>query len=79
MKVPEKFPEGCDFLADFSGGDWVRFPDGRVFKLDEVTGKMSERPTMPRSAAPSDETFFVRAAAAASRRDVMRASDSRQS
>ena len=68
MKVPSKFPAGCEFVADFSGDDWVRFPDGKVFKLDDATSELLERPAMPRSAAPSDEAFFLRAAAAAASR-----------
>ena len=35
MKVPDKFPPGCKFLASFSGDDFVVFPDGKVFVLDD--------------------------------------------
>jgi hypothetical protein len=79
IKFPVPLPAGCSFFADFSGDDWVRFPDGTVFKLDGSTGELLERPSLPREATASDEAYFLRAAAAASRRDVMRARDSRQS
>jgi len=68
MKVPASFPAGCSFFADFSGDDWVRFPDGKVFKLDDSTGELLERPSLPREATSSDEAYFLRAAAAAASR-----------
>jgi hypothetical protein len=68
MKVPSSFPPGCKFVASFSGDDWVKFPDGRVFKLDDASGELLERDALPRSGAPSDEAYFLRAAAAAASR-----------
>ncbi len=40
MLVPDRFPEGCEFGMDLTDGDgversYVRFPDGRIFFLDE--------------------------------------------
>lgn len=40
MKVPDKFPPGCVFGMDRADGDgiersYVKFPDGKVFFLDE--------------------------------------------
>jgi len=68
IKFPVPLPAGCSFFADFSGDDWVRFPDGTVFKLDGSTGELLERPTLPREATFSDEAYFLRAAAAAASR-----------
>lgn len=53
MKVPDKFPPGCEFVASSSGDDWVRFPDGRVFKFSgDMPGEeiaLLPRKTLPRS------------------------------
>jgi hypothetical protein len=68
IKFPVPLPAGCSFFADFSGDDWVRFPDGTVFKLDGSTGELLERPSLPREATFSDEAYFLRAAAAAASR-----------
>ena len=35
MKVPDKFPEDCEFRSSFGGDEFVRFPDGSWFRLDE--------------------------------------------
>lgn len=33
--VPEKFPDGCDFMSSDGGDEFVRFPDGSWFRLDD--------------------------------------------
>lgn len=68
MRLPDKFPAGCRFVSDFSGDDWVSFPDGRVFKLDDSSGELREAKALPPRAAGSDEAAFRAAAAAAAAR-----------
>lgn len=38
MRVPDKFPPGCEFGTNGDATEFVKFPDGRVFGLDEDTG-----------------------------------------
>lgn len=40
MKVPDKFPAGCKFGTNGDATEFVKFPDGRVFGLDEDTGEL---------------------------------------
>ena len=47
MKVPEKFPPRTEFLEDRSSCSWVKFPDGRVFKLDDESGELKPRDALP--------------------------------
>jgi hypothetical protein len=47
IPVPDKFPEGCSFHVDRSDGDWVEFPDGKVFKLDDESGMLKPRKSLP--------------------------------
>lgn len=62
MKVPDKFPPGCKFLASFSGDDFVVFPDGKVFVLDDSGVSLRERSGLPRGAAPMSEANFLNSA-----------------
>ena len=63
MKVPDKFPPGCEFFASFSGDDFVRFPDGKVFVLDDSGETMRPRDGLPMSgAAPISEANFLNSA-----------------
>ena len=62
MKVPDKFPPGCKFLASFSGDDFVRFPDGKVFVLEDSGVLLRELEGLPRSAAPMSEANFLNSA-----------------
>jgi hypothetical protein len=62
MEIPDKFPTGCKFLASFSGDDFVVFPDGKVFVLDDSGESMRERSGLPRGAAPMSEANFLNSA-----------------
>ena len=62
MKVPDKFPPGCKFLASFSGDDFVVFPDGKVFVLDDSGDSLREIEGLPRGAAPMSEANFLNSA-----------------
>lgn len=62
MEIPDKFPPGCKFLASFSGDDFVVFPDGKVFVLDDSGESMRERAGLPRGAAPMSEASFLNSA-----------------
>lgn len=63
MKVPEKFPEGCLFVASFSGDEFVSFPDGKVFKLADSGEELVAVRGLPSSGAPISEEAFVGCAA----------------
>jgi hypothetical protein len=62
MEIPDKFPPGCKFLASFSGDDFVVFPDGKTFVLDDSGESMTERSGLPRGAAPMSEASFLNSA-----------------
>lgn len=68
MKVPDKFPEGCDFMSSFGGDEFVKFPDGNWFRLDEDAVAL-----VPLKGAPvskgcnSDEAYFMRSVSEARR------------
>ena len=62
MEIPDKFPPGCKFLASFSGDDFVVFPDGKVFELDDSGESLRERAGLPRDAAPMSEANFLNSA-----------------
>jgi hypothetical protein len=56
MKVPDNFPPGCEFVVSSSGDDWVRFPDGNVFKFSgDMPGEEFE--LLPRSDLPKNGDF----------------------
>lgn len=67
MRVPEKFPAGCKFLASFSGDEFVRFPDGAWFKASDDGATLVALPGLgeagPRGAAPITEAAFLDCAA----------------
>lgn len=59
MKVPDKFPAGCEFVASFSGDEFVSFPDGKVFKLSDDGLELKPVSRLPlRNAAPMSEAGF---------------------
>ena len=68
MKVPEKFPSGCRFASSFGGDEFVKFPDGNWFRLDEESVAL-----VPLKGAPvsdgcnSDEAYFMRSVSEAKR------------
>lgn len=33
MNLPESFPKGCFFVASFDGDEYVRMPNGKIYKL----------------------------------------------
>ena len=59
MKIPESFPEGCFFVASFGGDEFVRFPDGRVFRLADDGEHLREVGDLPRMGAPMSEEAFL--------------------
>lgn len=67
MKFPDKFPEGCFFVASFSGDEFVRFPDGAWFKASDDGASLVPLPGMdpagPRTGAPMSEEAFLACAA----------------
>lgn len=63
IRIPDKFPPGCSFVANFSGDDFVRFPDGTVFKMSDDGESLIPRSDLPRSGAPTSEEIFLAAAA----------------
>ena len=66
MKVPAKFPDGCEFVADSELNSWVKFPDGSWFKLEE-DGTLGARPNMdsvgPRNGFACSEASLLKDAA----------------
>ena len=62
MEIPDKFPPGCKFLASFSGDDFVVFPDGKIFVLEDSGVLLKERAGLPRGAAPMPEANFLNSA-----------------
>ncbi len=60
IEVPDKFPEGCEFVASFSGDEFVAFPDGKVFKASDDGESLIPVNQLPdRSAAPTSEEGFL--------------------
>jgi hypothetical protein len=68
MKVPDKFPAGCKFMSSFGGDEFVKFPDGNWFRLDEDAVELVELKGAPVSkGCNSDEAYFLRSVAEAKR------------
>ena len=69
MRVPDKFPPGCEFGTNGDATEFVKFPDGRVFGLKEETGELylTPAPDLPLSfgSNPSSEASLCAVAAAA--------------
>lgn len=67
MKLPESFPAGCEFVFDFSGDEFVKFPDGNWFKASDDGNSLIPLPGMepegPRTGAPATEEAFLACAA----------------
>ncbi len=60
MKVPDKFPPGCKFMSSFGGDEFVKFPDGKWFRLDEDAVELVELTGAPVSkGCNSDESCFM--------------------
>ena len=63
MKLPVKFPVGCEFVASFSGDEFVSFPDGKVFKLADSGDDLVPAKSLPsRDAGPLTEAAFLNCA-----------------
>jgi hypothetical protein len=62
MKLPDKFPPGCTFVSNFSGDDFVRFPDGGVFRLNDDGETLDSVPSLPMRGAPSSADVLLNAA-----------------
>lgn len=60
MKIPEKFPVGCRFMTSFGGDEFVLFPDGGWFRLDEAALELVRLPGAPASKGTSstEENFL---------------------
>lgn len=68
MKVPDKFPEKCAFMSSFGGDEFVRFPDGKWFRLDEDKVELVPLKGDPVSkGCNSDEAYFLRSVSEARR------------
>jgi hypothetical protein len=71
MKVPDKFPAGSEFGTNGDATEFVKFPDGRVFGLDERTGDLYLTPArdlpLSRGSNPSNEESLRAAAASAAK------------
>jgi hypothetical protein len=65
MKVPDKFPPGCEFFDSFGGEDRVKFPDGSVFGISEDGASLVPK-GLPRASSllSSDEAAFLSSVAA---------------
>lgn len=65
MKIPDKFPPGCEFFDSFGGDDRVKFPDGGVFGIASDGASLVPK-GLPRreSLLPSTEEAFLASAAA---------------
>jgi hypothetical protein len=60
MKLPDKFPVGCEFVPTF-GGDWfVEIPGEGWFKLSDDGKSLEPRPSMApgRDGAPRGGVSF---------------------
>ena len=64
MRVPDKFPEGCEFFDSFGGDDRVVFPDGNVFGISLSGELVPKGLPRPESLLPSNEAAFLKSAAA---------------
>lgn len=66
MEVPTKFQDGCSFWASFSGDEYVKFPNGSIFRLaDEGNVLKLVRDLPATGAAPISETAFLSVATSA--------------
>lgn len=59
MKVPASFPPGSEFVASFSGDEFVAFPDGKVFKLADSGDELISVASLPSRGAPISEAKFL--------------------
>jgi hypothetical protein len=59
MKVPSSFPPGCEFVASFSGDEFVAFPDGKIFKLADSGDELVAVSSLPARGAPMSEAAFL--------------------
>ena len=63
MNLPESFPKGCFFVASFDGDEYVRMPNGKIYKLADSGEELLPRTQLPRKGAPiSEEAFLICAA-----------------
>ncbi len=58
MDIPEKFPDGCQFGSSFGGDEFVRFPDGQWYILDELLLQLSPIGMMTSKGSSSNEEYF---------------------
>jgi hypothetical protein len=62
MEIPAKFPPGCYFVASFSGEEYVRFPDGAVYRLTDAGDELLPVGDLPRRGASISESVFLNCA-----------------
>ena len=63
MKVPDKFPPGCEFWASESGDEFVRFPPpGGLMFLSDDGESLKPAGGLPRNSAPMTESAFLNCA-----------------
>jgi hypothetical protein len=58
VRVPLSFPPGCEFVASFSGDEFVQFPDGRTFKASDDGEWLLKWPLPSRGGPMSEEGFL---------------------
>ena len=59
MKVPDSFPDGCEFFASFSGDEFVLFPDSTIFRLADNGEDLEPHSELPQRVAPMSEKAFL--------------------
>lgn len=67
LPVPQSFPEGCSFAGSFSGDEFVRFPDGRVYKASDDGSWLLPAGGLPDRGFPMGESGFLSTCAASRR------------
>ena len=67
IPVPTGFPEGCTFAGSFSGDEFVRFPDGRVYKASDDGSWLLPAGGFPDRGFPMREAGFLSTCAASRR------------
>jgi hypothetical protein len=58
IDVPDRFPEGCHFGSSFGGDEYVRYPNGQWYRLDETSIKLIAIRSMVSKGTSSNEEYF---------------------
>jgi hypothetical protein len=67
IPVPTGFPEGCTFAGSFSGDEFVRLPDGRIYKASDDGSWLLAAGGLPDRGFPMSEAGFLSTCAASRR------------